>query len=68
MSDIYIDVVNIVENEDGSAIYTFEMNEAAQNVLIKEGLISILRKEMEETQDEKNPCCGTCCTDVSDKG
>lgn len=54
MEKIYIDVVDIVENEDGSATYTIETNEAARDLLIREGLMSILRKHMEECDGTDN--------------
>lgn len=61
-----IDVVETKELEDGSLKLTIEMDEAGQNLLIQEGVISILTKHMEESLNEKKCCGGTCCTDVSD--
>jgi hypothetical protein len=64
---IHIEVVDIKEEENGSAILSIEMNEPAREFLIQEGILSILRNKisnMEGFQDEKDTCCGTCGTDV----
>ena len=62
-----IDVIETKEMEDGSLEITIEIDEAGQQMLIQEGVISILKKHMEETNDDKDSCCGACCTNVSDK-
>jgi len=63
MEEIIIDVESYEEQEDGSAIVTLNLNEAGVNLLVQEGFISILRKQMEDL-DEKDSCCGTNCTNV----
>lgn len=68
---IHIEVVDIKEEEDGSAILSIEMNEPAREFLIQEGILSILRNKisnMEGFQDEKDSCSRTCCTDVGHQG
>lgn len=67
MDEIYIEVVNVEEHEDGSATYTFDMNEPAKKFFIKEGIMSVLMKSVKnvmEENDEKDSCCGTNCTNV----
>jgi len=69
MDEIYIEVVNYEEQEDGSALITLDLNEPARTMLIGEGLKAIIMdhiNNMEEFKDEKGSCGGACCSHVSD--
>ena len=71
-NEFYVEVVEIRELEDGSAELVVEMNDAAKEFFVKEGLLSVLMKSvnetLEESSDEKKCCSGTCCSDVSNNG
>jgi hypothetical protein len=50
-----VQVLEVTDNDDGSATVTFEMDEGARNLLIEVGFVSLLKKqlEIEEQQAEK---------------
>jgi hypothetical protein len=51
MNDVFdIEVIEVVENEDGSAVMTVEMCNRARELLIEAGLISLLRKHIDEVE------------------
>ena len=51
MNDVFdIEVIEVVENEDGSAVLTIEMCNRARELLIEAGLISLLRKHIDEVE------------------
>jgi len=51
MNDVFnIDVIEVVENEDGSAVMTVEMCNRARELLIEAGLISLLKKHIDEVE------------------
>jgi hypothetical protein len=54
--DAIIEVVDVEDQEDGSAIVTIDMNDKGRDLLIQEGFISILKKHMEEPIDEDDTC------------
>lgn len=45
-----IKVIEMVEHEDGSATLQLDMSTAAQAMLIEAGLISILKRYIDETE------------------
>ena len=50
-SEIFnISVIEVVENEDGSAVMTVEMCDRARELLIEAGLISLLKKHIDEVE------------------
>lgn len=53
MSLPVIEVVNIVENEDGTANVELELDTEAVRLLLQEGFISIMQTHIEE-QERKN--------------
>lgn len=69
MMEPIIEVIDCLENEDGSADVIVRLNEEGKELLIQEGLVSIIskyiKKVMEDNEVEKNACCGTCCSNVS---
>ena len=51
MNDMFdIEVIEVVENEDGSAVVTVEMCNRGRELLIEAGLISLLRKHIDEVE------------------
>jgi len=51
MNDVFdIEVIEVVEKEDGSAVLTIEMCNRARELLIEAGLISLLRKHIDEVE------------------
>lgn len=54
MSLPVIEVVNIVENEDGTANVELELDAEAVRLLMQEGFISILQTHIEEQERKKN--------------
>ena len=54
MSLPVIEVVNIVENEDGTANVELELDAEATRLLMQEGFISILTTHIEEQERKKN--------------
>jgi hypothetical protein len=51
MNDVFdIEVIEVVENEDGSAVLTIEMCNRARELLIEAGLVSLLRKHIDEVE------------------
>ena len=53
MSLPVIEVVNIVENEDGTANVELELDTEAVRLLMQEGFISILKTHIEEQERKK---------------
>ena len=53
MSLPVIEVVNIVENEDGTANVELELDAEATRLLMQEGFISILQTHIEEQERKK---------------
>ena len=50
-SEIFnISVIDVVENEDGSAVMTVEMCDRARELLIEAGLISLIKKHIDEVE------------------
>jgi len=47
-----IKVVELEENEDGSATLEIEMSEDTKTLLIEAGLISLIRKYLDEVDNE----------------
>lgn len=47
-----IKVVELEENEDGSATLELEMSEDTKTLLIEAGLISLIRKYLDEVDNE----------------
>lgn len=68
MEEIHIEVLNYEEQEDGSAIITLELNEKAKEIFIQIGFNAILKEAIQNVEglDEKDACCGACCSNVSD--
>jgi len=54
MSLPVIEVVNIVENEDGSANVELELDVEAVRLLMQEGFVSILAAHIKEQERKKN--------------
>ena len=51
MNDVFnIEVIEVVENEDGSAVMKVEMCNRARELLIEAGLISLLKKHIDEVE------------------
>lgn len=51
MNDVFnIEVLEVVENEDGSAVLTIEMCSRGRELLIEAGLISLLKKHIDEVE------------------
>ena len=48
MDDTILKVIDIEEHQDGSAKVTFEFSDKTRQMLISEGLLSILQKAVEE--------------------
>ena len=63
---IFIDVVDVIEEENGGATIVMKLNEPAREFLIQEGVLSILRNKISgmEGFDEKDTVDRTCCSDV----
>jgi len=48
-SEIFnISVVEVVENEDGSAVLTMTMDNRARELLIEAGFVALLKKHLDE--------------------
>jgi len=47
-SEFEIQVLEVTDNDDGSATVTFEMNEYARQVLIEVGFVALLRKHLDD--------------------
>lgn len=65
--EIFIEVEDIIEEEDGGAVIILNLNEPARDFLIGEGIRSILTNKisnMEGLVDEKVTANRTCCSDV----
>jgi len=45
-----IEVISIVDEPDGGATINFEIDEEARNVLVKEGLMAILKRAAKKTK------------------
>jgi hypothetical protein len=52
MEEIIIEVVDVIENDNGAEII-LNLNEAGQNLLMEEGLISILKSSLGDTDEER---------------
>ena len=53
MNDAFnIEVIEVVENEDGSAVMTVEMCDRARELLIEAGLISLIKKHIDEVEQK----------------
>ena len=53
MSDTYeIEVIDIVDQDDGSAIMEIKMSPEASRLLIEAGLLSLIKKHIDEIQNE----------------
>jgi len=63
MEEIIIDVIDVTD--DG--VITLECNEAGQNLLIQEGINSILKNHIAitEGENEKDTTDRACCSNVS---
>ena len=49
MDDTFaIEVVEVQENEDGSAVITVEMDNRARELLIEAGFVALLKKHLDE--------------------
>jgi hypothetical protein len=49
MDDTFaIEVVEVQENEDGSAVLTIEMDNRARELLIEAGFVALLKKHLDE--------------------
>ena len=49
MDDTFaIEIVEVQENEDGSAVLTIEMDNRARELLIEAGLVALLKKHLDE--------------------
>ena len=51
-----IEILDYVEDDDGGATVTFDLDDAAKRVIIAEGLIAVLHRSLqylEETTEEK---------------
>ena len=51
-----IEILDYVEDDDGGATVTFDLDDAAKRVMIAEGLIAVLHRSLqylEETTEEK---------------
>ena len=53
MTDSFeIEIKKVHENEDGSAVIQVEMCNRARELLIEAGLVSLLKKHIEEIENE----------------
>ena len=51
MSDAFeIQITEVQENEDGSAVITVEMDNRARELLIEAGFIALLKKHLDEVE------------------
>jgi hypothetical protein len=49
MDDTFaIEIVEVQENEDGSAVLTIEMDNRARELLIEAGFVALLKKHLDE--------------------
>jgi DNA recombination-dependent growth factor C len=48
-----MDVLNIEEQEDGSAIVTLNMTEKENDILVEHAVIDILKKQIERIENEQ---------------
>ncbi len=71
MEEFYMDVVGVVENEDGSATVTMKLNEPAKMFFIQQGFNAIMKEAVKNTlegsDNEKGTCCGASCSNVGCK-
>ena len=49
-----VEVLNIIENEDGSANVELDLDVEAVKLLVQEGFISILKNHIEEQEQKEN--------------
>lgn len=49
-----VEVLNIIENEDGSANVELDLDAEAVKLLVQEGFISILKNHIEEQEQKEN--------------
>lgn len=49
-----IEVTQVVENEDGSATITFDMDDTAKQALLQHALLDIFKKAAQRTIDEQD--------------
>jgi hypothetical protein len=51
MDDTFaIEIVEVQENEDGSAVLTIEMDNRARELLIEAGFVALLKKHLDEVE------------------
>lgn len=65
--EIFIDVVDVIEESDGGATIILHANNPAREFLMREGVLSILKNtisNMEGFEDEKGTQDRTCGSDV----
>lgn len=49
MDDTFaIEIVEVQENEDGSAVLTIEMDNRARELLLEAGFVALLKKHLDE--------------------
>ena len=46
-----MDVICVKENEDGSAVYTFDLNEEEQTAMVRLGIITAIKNSLEEAKE-----------------
>jgi hypothetical protein len=69
MSETYIKIIDIKDQEDGSAIFTLEMDDETRDLLIGFAVNSILKEAVQKMEgaNEKGTCCGASCSNVGHK-
>lgn len=65
MEEAIIEVVDVIDDKDGGAEIVLNLNEAGQNLLMEQGLISILKSSMSEDKNENGTSDRACCSNVS---
>lgn len=66
--EIFIDVIDVIEESDGGATIILHANNPAREFLMKEGVLSILKNTIsnmegfeDEKADEDRTCAGGAC-------
>ncbi len=60
-----MDVLNIEEQKDGSAIVTLNMTEEENNILIEYAVINILREQIKRMKNENKRVCFDCGEEIN---
>lgn len=58
-------VLNVTDQEDGSAIIDLEMTEEENNILVEYAVVDILKKQLESSKlDNSKKECFKCCGSI----